>query len=779
MSGRLNDNSYDLRKVGNEDAYPDPTCHTAIQANKQMRTMLGTLHEECDSFDTGVVRATNLVQKLKLLVKDNPAVNKDFLDELSRLLDPKDDDAHVKKEEFVAIGMDWIAILNKKYKNELNSSCLTGIPINKEINSKPNELSGFPDMTFSIDCNSKNFSTIDSSDFHSRQVSETEEKQGQYISNKAILSTQNISTTTASFGLLDSVILKDSYFETTNFEEKTNTTYPCQQMGFDLNYKDCLDGKEANSRIPYQSIDEIKSTDTFETNVASLRDLHEHEKKLNNLININKRMSLETITLKKQLVSAESEADQIQSENDFLRKQLIDKQNDARNKISPTVARNSSGNSQTSRRHSTDGFLAAELIKNATFTIDNYNKIESVHDYNSEMEHYESQEALQGENRRLEQELQRLKKLLKESKIQEQKTIEKVDTLEHDLNVKKGEIARLRQNIVSKSDTEAQNIVQEESRLMIDRLEEEIRKLKADLTTALDEISQISVNQNQDGWREVFGEKGRVLTFSASDISFDNMPDHMHTLTGEFNEVFPVRRSVSAPSKPLVTLSQCQGPKASSTPFCSTTPMTKPLRGSIGEEMIKLGVDGSPLLGKRKGIIKQGGILPANVSKLVPTQYVKPKSANKTKCISPTVLLRKEALNNPKPNTKSSSTQTHTTPDMDQIWTEDHQPGRVEQLKITSNLTSDGISLASNYFVEAFRKFFLAKPFWFQAVLSGLTIVILFTFCGAYEIDDTKYYPMTWPKRLDDWLHEHSSWIRVPQPVAIFSKKHFYPPNVY
>ena len=63
------------------------------------------LHEECDSFGTNVVRTTTLIERLRLLVTDNPSVDKALLSELSRLLDPTGDDGYLKKEEFVKIGI--------------------------------------------------------------------------------------------------------------------------------------------------------------------------------------------------------------------------------------------------------------------------------------------------------------------------------------------------------------------------------------------------------------------------------------------------------------------------------------------------------------------------------------------------------------------------------------------------------------------------------------------------------------------------------------------------
>ena len=63
------------------------------------------LHEECDSLGTNVVRTTTLIERLRLLVRDNSSVDKALLGELSRLLDPTGDDGYLKKEEFVKIGI--------------------------------------------------------------------------------------------------------------------------------------------------------------------------------------------------------------------------------------------------------------------------------------------------------------------------------------------------------------------------------------------------------------------------------------------------------------------------------------------------------------------------------------------------------------------------------------------------------------------------------------------------------------------------------------------------
>ena len=63
------------------------------------------LHEECDSLGTSVVRTTTLIERLSLLVSDNPSVDKALLSELSGLLDPTGDDGYLKKEEFVKIGI--------------------------------------------------------------------------------------------------------------------------------------------------------------------------------------------------------------------------------------------------------------------------------------------------------------------------------------------------------------------------------------------------------------------------------------------------------------------------------------------------------------------------------------------------------------------------------------------------------------------------------------------------------------------------------------------------
>ena len=57
---------------------------------------------------------------------------------------------------------------------------------------------------------------------------------------------------------------------------------------------------------------------------------------------------------------------------------------------------------------------------------------------------------------------------------------------------------------------------------------------------------------------------------------------------------------------------------------------------------------------------------------------------------------------------------------------------------------------------------------------------ILFTFFGAIEVDNKKYYPITWPVKLNSWLdHMNLTKMRVPEPVAIVSVENFNTRNVY
>ena len=63
------------------------------------------LYQECDHFQTNVVRTTTLVESLSQMVGNNPNVDKDLLKELSLLLDPRGDDGYLKQDEFVETGL--------------------------------------------------------------------------------------------------------------------------------------------------------------------------------------------------------------------------------------------------------------------------------------------------------------------------------------------------------------------------------------------------------------------------------------------------------------------------------------------------------------------------------------------------------------------------------------------------------------------------------------------------------------------------------------------------
>ena len=71
------------------------------------------LYHECDILGTDVVRTTTLIERLGLMVGNNPHVDKALLRDLSILLDPRGDDGYLKKDEFVEIGLKVIPLHKK------------------------------------------------------------------------------------------------------------------------------------------------------------------------------------------------------------------------------------------------------------------------------------------------------------------------------------------------------------------------------------------------------------------------------------------------------------------------------------------------------------------------------------------------------------------------------------------------------------------------------------------------------------------------------------------
>ena len=63
------------------------------------------MYHECDILGTNVVRTTTLIERLSLMVANNPHVDKALLKNLSILLDPRGDDGYLKKDEFVEVGL--------------------------------------------------------------------------------------------------------------------------------------------------------------------------------------------------------------------------------------------------------------------------------------------------------------------------------------------------------------------------------------------------------------------------------------------------------------------------------------------------------------------------------------------------------------------------------------------------------------------------------------------------------------------------------------------------
>jgi len=701
--------------------------------------MLAKLHEECDSLGTGVVRTTVLVQKLKYLVKDNPTVDKEHLTELSRLLDPKDDDGHVKKEEFIAIGMEWIDMLDqqsqsKKMASKIDSSNIISFGSETE-NCISNGI---------INGHSSNIATV------SKPINfDSNNEPKIYPINNYV---DNLSS--ASLGLLDSVILQNSYHQT---DEENKGRILGESY---LKRSTQNDDESYNDNINRNWTYSLNNCDTFDISKEEALEFH-HEKKINDLLSENRRISLEATTLKKQLESAEDEAAQFLSENELLRTQLKERRKSKANEIScPNI---SPSNLQNNRRHSTDGSYGKDEIKNETFALNGFSTVEDIDSYHRK--HLDRHEILEEENRYFRKELQRHKKRIKELETHERKTSEKVDSLEHEIELKKGEILRLKQ-MLPKSSSQEKDHALEESRLMINRLEDEIKKLKADLTTALDEISQMCVQQTQDNWRDVFGEKGRLLTFSASEISFDQLPG-LNKPHDEFDEVLPVRKSVSDPIKQDNRPIKLNGPAASSTPFIFTPPRIRPCRGSIGDEMKKLGVNGSPMLGKPSSILKTIDCQQQNAIKNQPVQQFPTSVKKLTSVVSKSPKHVKE--------TKNAFCQTDNIPNETKE-TIFHQSSSDVSKDISKEIKV--ISSIRLQFISRIKGTIVSKSFWFRVLLSCISILVIFTFFGAYEIDDVKYYPITWPKGIAEWLKLNSRYIRIPEPFAIFKKKHIYPPII-
>lgn len=701
--------------------------------------MLAKLHEECDSFGTGVVRTTVLVQKLKYLVKDNPTVDKEHLTELSRLLDPKDDDGHVKKEEFIAIGMKWIDMLDQQSQS-------------KKIASKTDSSN-----IISFRSETENFINKGIINEHSSNITNASKPITFNSYNNCI---ENLSST--SLGLLDSVILKNSNDQTDEENNHYSKSRILRESYLEQSTKNNNESYNDNiNRIINRNWTySLNNCDTFDISNEEALEFH-HGKKINDLLTENRRISLEATTLKKQLESAEDEAAQFLSENELLRTQLKERQKSKANEI--YYSNISPSNSQNNRRHSTDGSYGKDEIKNETFTLNGFSAVEDIDSHRRK--HLDGHEILEEENRYFRKELQRHKKRIKELETHERKTSEKVDSLEHDIELKKGEILRLKQ-MLPKSSSEEKDHALEESRLMINRLEDEIKKLKADLTTALDEISQMCVQQTQDNWRDVFGEKGRLLTFSASEISFDQLPG-LNKPHDEFDEAFPVRKSVSDPIKQDNRPTKLKGPAASSTPFFFTPPRIRPCRGSIGDEMKKLGVNGSPLLGKPPSILKTIDCQQQNAVKNQPVAQFPTSVEKLTSVVSKSLEHVKE--------TKNASCQT------DNTLNERKETILHQSSSDVSHDVSKGIKVISSirlHFISRIRGTIVNKSFWFRVLLSCISILVIFTFFGAFEVDDVKYYPITWPKGIAEWLKLNSRYIRIPEPFAIFKKKHIYPPII-
>ena len=68
---------------------------------------------------------------------------------------------------------------------------------------------------------------------------------------------------------------------------------------------------------------------------------------------------------------------------------------------------------------------------------------------------------------------------------------------------------------------------------------------------------------------------------------------------------------------------------------------------------------------------------------------------------------------------------------------------------------------------------------WLRIACLFAFLLFFFTFFGAIEVDNKKYYPITWPAALNKWLQKMNlTMISLPEPIAIISVEHFSPTNV-
>ncbi len=75
----------------------------------QEEAMLRQLYLQCDELRTGGVLASTLVKTIQDLLDPQHHVSKWSLQDLSRMLDPRLDDQKVDEDEFVAVGLKWVA----------------------------------------------------------------------------------------------------------------------------------------------------------------------------------------------------------------------------------------------------------------------------------------------------------------------------------------------------------------------------------------------------------------------------------------------------------------------------------------------------------------------------------------------------------------------------------------------------------------------------------------------------------------------------------------------
>merc|ERR1712012_993203 len=151
--------------------------------------------------------------------------------------------------------------------------------------------------------------------------------------------------------------------------------------------------------------------------------------------------------------------------------------------------------------------------------------------------------------------------------------------------------------------------------------------------------------------------------------------------------------------------------------------------------MKKLGVNGSPLLGKPSSILKTIDCQQLNSVK---NQHI---------AQFPTIEKKLTSIVSKSPEhvkeTKNAFCQTDNTP------TEIKETILYQSRSDVSHDTSKGTKLISSIrlqFITRFQGTIVNKSFWFRVLLSCISILVIFTFFGAYEIDDVKYYPITWPK---------------------------------